>query len=440
MVADSSGVVHALNVEAITANRKAIFYRSWEPEQGWSTPVDVILLSINATYGVIKDLYLDTEGMLHLLFYSEEVMGSYIYYSRAPVIEAGRVRAWSKPVVAGVNASTVADAKLAFHPDGSISILYVGQDQGVGLYESISDDDGETWSAPVAISLELADSRWPTNIMPVFDGNGVLHAVWAIVNERGVGDEIYYARYSENEAEWSQPFLIASRAEEEYSTNWPAIASYGNQLIIVYQDSFPATKWMRISNDGGITWTAPSRPFLHIGEYGTPVMIQDSAGVLHLILGNRIGDPAVHGMWHTTWQGSFWGELTPIVSGPQSEVFDPSGASVALIRGNTLLVTWWNNTGNRNGVWYSYTTLNAPQLAAEPVPTPIPSPTPRTRDIKSEMTVTAKPTFDPQISDGEEIPDDLFGNPLSVVLAGVAPASLLAISLLVIKKVFRSGR
>lgn len=440
MVADSSGVVHALNVEAISANRKAIFYRTWQPDQGWSTPIDIILLSINATYGVLQDLYLDAEGMLHLVFYSEEVMGSYIYYTHAPVAEAGRVRAWSKPVVAGEDASTVTSARLAFHPDGRISLLYTGRDQGLGLYESISDDGGETWSAPMAISLELADSRWPTNIMPVFDENGVLHVVWAIVNERGVGDEIYYARYNESEAAWSTPYLIATRSDDEYSTNWPSIASYGNQLIIVYQDSFPATKWMRISNDGGMTWAAPSRPFLHIGEYETPVMVKDSAGVLHLILGNRIGDPAVHGMWHTTWQGSFWGDLTPITSGPQSEIFDPSGPSVVVMRGNTMLVAWWNNTGNRNGVWYSYTTLDAPQLPAEPVPTPFPSPTPMVREVQVNLVATAKPTLDPQLSGGEEPPAGVFGNPLSIVLAGVAPASLLAITLLVIKKVFRSGR
>jgi hypothetical protein len=238
------------------------------------------------------------------------------------------------------------------------------------LYEVHSTDGGYTWSDAAAVFLIEEPELWATAVQLDTDGHGRLHAVWPVWSSRGVSDYIYYARLDAARGHWSTPTLLAKRDRNEYEADWPNIIVHNNQVIVVYQDGpGVTTKWVRRSLDGGDTWTEPVRPFPHGGEYGAVNLLIDSSNVLHMILGNRTPDQT-HGLWHSVWLGDRWDELEPIVSGPQTSQFDPTVPRSVISQGNVLLATWSKDTtaGPRNGVWYSYARLDAPELPVLPLP------------------------------------------------------------------------
>ena len=185
---------------------------------------------------------------------------------------------------------------------------------------------------------------------------------------------------------------MAKRENLDYSTTWPDIIDDGTQLLLLYQDGFPATRFLRISKDHGTTWTFPIQPFPFIGEYEFTAMTKDSNNNIHLVLGNRTANPEIHGMWYSRWLGNRWSSLEPIISGPVTPVFDPSAPQAVIVQGNILFATWWNNVrrDNLTGAWYSYKLLDAPKLSVtpNPVPTEVPTST-ATLDLNKLNTPTA---------------------------------------------------
>jgi hypothetical protein len=135
--------------------------------------------------------------------------------------------------------------------------------------------------------------------------------------------------------------------------------------------------WLKLSNDGGKTFGNPVRPFPnHVGRNGPVSFAVDSQGTLYGFFGQRIaggfdGSIDLHGMWQTVWQGNNWGPVTPVVSGPFSQSFDPGDATPAISQGNVILLTWRTDPGRDiTGTWYTYRTLDVPELPVTPLAAP----------------------------------------------------------------------
>jgi hypothetical protein len=254
-------------------------------------------------------------------------------------------------------------------------VIYSGQRDGDGLYQIRSDDNGLNWVEATPIYMVTGTDRWAYSIMIETDNQGQLHMVWSVVNELGLGEEVLYARLDTTWTNWSQPYRLAALEGNDYSANWPTIHSYSDELLVIYMDSFPATRFMRRSQDGGKTWSPPIRPFPHIGEYGHAIMLEDGIGRLHMLLGNRIGNPEIHGMWHSVWLGERWSTLQAVISGSKTETFDPSRPKAVISQGRVLLVAWWNDVRDADVAWYSYLILDIPEDPSTPLPHP-PTPTP----------------------------------------------------------------
>ena len=97
-----------------------------------------------------------------------------------------------------------------------------------------------------------------------------------------------------------------------------------------------------------------------------------------MFFGNRIGNPAIHGAWHSQWTGQYWSKPEPIVSGRQitlnathgEEGFDPSGLQAIVSRGNLLFVVWRHDPmAGPTNIWYSHKFIDAPQQETMPLPT-----------------------------------------------------------------------
>jgi hypothetical protein len=439
LVSDQNRTVHAFNHQ-LTLNEEqvAILYRQWTLEQGWTPPIDILLWPASTTVQV-QGVFLDQSGMLHLIVYVGTPRSGEMYYSQAPVTDADKAWAWGVPEAVGAGAGPLPFGVLAGDGAGNLTVLYDGQAEGLGVYEVHSTDGGSTWSAPVIAALTYGEDRWPASIRITLDERGDLHAVWSVVNARGQGEEVYYAQREAGGERWGTPVLLATRAGDDYSTNWPSIIAYRDDLFVIYQDGFPATRWMRRSTDGGESWEEAVRPFPHIGEYEHAVLLKDSAEVLHMVLGNRVGDPEVHGMWHSIWLGGRWSDLEPIVSGPVSADFDPSAPQAVISQGNVMLVTWWMNTPEATMPWYSYATLDAPQLDIVPPPTPPPLPTPT---VDTTPTPSRQPTSRAQtelFATNNDVATQRVSYTAMPLIVGVAPAvALLAATFFVWRFVNRT--
>jgi hypothetical protein len=429
LVADRNRAVHAFNVQSFSERESFLYYRKWTKERGWTLPVDIIIPPGLGSFS-IEDVILGQKDIFHMIFFIGDNITGGIYYTKALAVNAGRAKSWSEPILIGESAGPVGSAAMVLKDNGEMSVVYAGRHEGIGLYEIYSNDEGNSWSRPQVIAFSLTEELYPNGVNLVQDNEGDLHLVWSIVNARGLGEGIYYTSFSRVNTSWQTPISLALLEDNDYSTTWPTITVYRDTLMVIYQDSRPATRWMRISMDRGNNWSTPERLFPHEGEYEYAVLLEDSAGVLHIVLGNRIGNPAIHGMWHSRWNGQRWSILEPIISGPRTSSFDPAAPTGVILQGNIMLVTWWNNVSapNRTGAWYSYLALNAPELPAVPFSTNVSEiaiePTSPKTTQQLVQTVTPLPfhLFD-------EIPLDQ--SPASPVFASIAPVGVL-VSLLVI--------
>jgi hypothetical protein len=427
MVADQNRTVHAFNIQPIDQDETALFYRQWSIERGWTRPIDIIIPPRSGTFSV-QEIFLDRLGFLRMIFFVGDPESGGIYFTSAHVSLAGHAKSWSQPILIAEDAGPLGSAAMVHDDNGGIVVLYAGKKNGIGVYDVRSPDNGETWSTPRDVSRVIQDELWPFAVKMIKDQGDGLHVVWSLVSTRGLGEAIYYSRSSFVESLWSPPYLLAELDEGEYSTNFPSIIEFKNEIFVIYQDSSPATRWMRRSIDSGRTWTNPVRPFLHEGEYEAAVLLEDSAQTLHMVLGNRIGNPEIHGMWHSVWTGERWTDLEPIVSGPKTNTFDPSAPQAVISQGNVLLASWWMDTSSiyRNGAWYSYTTLDAPELPVTLIPPLEVSPTQTPTIVETSTPSPSQTATPPPVIINNQNNERVFEySPGVPILIGIIPAIIL---------------
>jgi hypothetical protein len=386
LLADTNGVVHAFTHQPIR-NEVGVIYSQWTKTQGWTPPLDIILPPEKSQARMVG-AFLDNDGFIHLAVFAGDELGASLYYTRSWADEAYYALAWSPAKMVGSEAIIPTAAFLTGDDLGNLYLLYSGKQDGIGIYFIRSSDQGVTWTEPSLVFSTGSDLLWPVAFHGDIDTQGNLHFVWSVVNNRGLGEVVFYARYDINAVSWSNPITLVTRVGGDFEADQPAIIAHEDEIIVVYQYGFPATRWMRRSFDGGFTWSDPVQPFSHVGTYGQVTFLVDSANNLHMFTGNRTVTN-IHGMWHSVWLGNRWSELEPVISGPRVNSgplpgrFDPSSPAAVISLGNVILLAWSTDPGaGRNGVWFSHTTLATPALAPVPllpseremniVPTPAP--------------------------------------------------------------------
>ncbi|MBX2998559.1 MAG: hypothetical protein KF893_08630 [Caldilineaceae bacterium] len=440
LVADRNQTVHVFNYQPYDdGHGEAIFYRQWRIDGGWTEPVD-ILLSPRGGAPRLQAAFLDHNDVIHLILFAGNELQGGIYYSNAPAATANSAQSWSLPRLIGEDAGPIAFAHLSGDGQGNLHAVYSGNWEGLGLYAVHSVDGGNSWSEPETVFLTYSDALFAAHVRSTVDTRGNWHVVWSTVNSIGLGIEVIYARYDPYHMLWTQPVVLAKRAENGYKTDWPVVIEHRGELILFYMDGVPATQFMLRSADGGNTWSNPVRPFPHIGEYASVVLVEDGDERLHIITGFRSGD-CCHGMWHGVWLGERWSDLEPIVMGPKTPAFDPSSPGAVISQGNVLLATWWTDTGGlpRNGAWYSYTQLDATQWPVTPLllptPTSMPAPTPIPTSTPPQPTPTPNPVV--FVQSGDPMQTLTGASAAAVIFLSTLPAILLSLLVIGIYRIRR---
>jgi hypothetical protein len=378
LVPDQNRTIHAFSSQQVGDEGReiAIIYSQWTLEQGWNVPVDILLSPIKHEARLLA-AFLDQTGMMHVIFFGGDNTEANIYYSKAPAVNAGQASAWSAPDIIGEGALDPANGALAGDDKGNLVILFSGSQLGNGLYGVYSSDGGSTWSDPTPIFLTENDQLWPSDSTVYLGESGQLYTVWSTYDIAGHGVAVYFASLGVGHTQWSDPLQLA--AGTGLGVSQPNVIEYEGDMLIAYYNSEGNALWLIRSSDNGQNWTLPVRIAPnHIGRNGAVSMVRDSNDILHLLFGERVpGSPDIHGMWHTTYQNNRLSAVESVVSGPLivdkvgDKGFDPGDARAVISQGNVILVTWRTDPGNGiNGVWFSYSILNAPELPLMPLPTP----------------------------------------------------------------------
>jgi len=379
LIADQNRTVHAFVSDWVGDENPqlGIYYTQWNQEYGWTSPVDILIPSRGQAR--LKGAFLDQTGMMHLVFFGGDEGGAQIYYTRAPAVEAGQVRSWSNPVIVGEKALIPDEAAIGGDGKGNLFIIFAGRISGHGLYAIYSNDVGDTWSLPEPIFLTNSQEQWPSPLYTYVDQSGDGYAVWGVAGKSGNSLAVYFTKQNPDGMTWSEPNQLAQAIGREADT--PTIIKYNDELFVIYHND--NTLRMRRSKDEGVTWTPVVRLFPYVGSNGPASMVIDSSNTMHMFFGQRVGNPATHGMWHSTWGGGSWTYPEGIDTGLSSETFDPSFPHAVVSQGNTIPVAWMHDPAQRNGIWFSYTNLDSPQLPLKPLPIP-----------PASLTATQFPTSD----------------------------------------------
>jgi hypothetical protein len=373
LLADNNRTVHAFTAQSSKLG-DAIYYTEWKIDSGWSIPIDIILAPLKGKARMVG-AYLDSSGYIHLSFISGDETGAHIYYSKAIAQDANRSSAWSKPVIIGWNAFIFESADMVGDGEGNLYVIYSGLSRGPGVYYLYSNNNGDSWSTPDPVYSTNNDEMWPGNLNIKIGESGWIHAVWNVDNKSGQGRGIFYSRLDLQENQWSNTITL-SETESGYGLKGPRVVEHKGILHVIYYLNGPFL--LQQSDDFGLTWTTPVKPFVHTGYNGPPVFITDSSNELHLFWGQRIsGRPDIHGIWHSIYRDNAWSIPEAVVAGPQikddlgSSSYDPFAPKAVCSQGNVLLVVWMTDPGlKQNGIWYSHKVLSSPMLPISPLSKP----------------------------------------------------------------------
>jgi hypothetical protein len=437
MVADNNRSVHAFNLEN-QDNTYTIVYRQWSIANGWTIPVEVLLPEFLGLAPSLLDVILDESGYINLIYFAGGRDSGSIYFTRSLAVYAYDAAAWSKPEVVTSDAGPLPSGKIIELQNSELAVVFSGNRYGNGVYETIFSSKEGVWTTPILVHRSKTEDFFPGGINLAYDPDGFIHAVWDYSDDSGLAKTTWYGRRNIDRGVWESIHELSHVDNDlEYSGQASIIKGEGI-LIVVYYDDFPPTRFIRTSHDNGDTWSSGIRPFPHRGGYGYARLVMDSLGTIHMIIGNRIQSPEIHGMWYSRFVEDIWLPLTPITSGLATDSYDPTQPRAVVVQGNVLLAAWSNDVRSefRTGAWYSYTLLDAPELPVKPLPERITFDAPDEPDRNLANTVPSETSTQVLVdrsagSNSLDRLDSLSGNPASIIFIGVFPVMLLIAGALV---------
>jgi hypothetical protein len=441
LIADVSGRVHAFNSQPFDLgapdSEEVVVYRTWTLKDGWSVPNDIIIDPTGTGRSLkLLDVYYTSEDIVHLAV----AIGGEVFHTKTTLAFAGQAHAWGPLTLVGSGATIPYVGSMAGDDGDNIFLIYGSSREGNGIDAVRSSDQGETWSDPEVIYKTFDADLTATGTDLLVDSKNIVHAVWAVINSVGNDGFGFYSRLDSRQPTWAEAISLDETKEGGLGIWFPVLFEYKDLVFASYYNGGFNNEdnafWWRLSQDNGNTWGPPIRySNRHVGTNGPVATAIDSRDRLHLFFGQRINDDN-HGVWHIIWNETSWMDPVPVVRGPQvrskvgDDGFDPRSPGVAIVNGNLALVTWaTDGFAGVNGVWYSYATLDAPELPAQSLPIPTATATkiiPTATTASTTPSVTPSPTrpvFFNNINNNNL--NGVLSNPLAPFVLGIVPVALL---------------
>ena len=304
------------------SNGSEIYYRT-DATGALSAPIDVLAFSEPLAVRLAAALT-EPDSTLHLIWQQSYIKGD-VFYSKAPLAEAGDPRAWDTPRLVVPQADS---AGILADRSGSLHIVYGASDAdgySNAIYQVRSDDGGISWSEPSLIYEARLDVPSTIGGSPTFDAEGRMHVGITIRSqEYGVYSELGYIRSLDGGQTWQPYQAIAKQSIATPNVAVIALFVFGaDEIHLTYHDPRRMHMW---SNDGGTTWNNPIQIIeLGAGFGGANFLAKDSAGVLRAATG------VANGVYVSTFAGSQWGAPEQI----ENRTMDPHGQQLSSLPGKS---------------------------------------------------------------------------------------------------------
>jgi hypothetical protein len=191
-------------------------------------------------------------------------------------------------------------ADLARDDAGTLHAVYYAAGTGgdYDIWYITSDDDGLTWSTPVALTGD-AGRDWFPSILCASDGK--LWVFWSS-DRTGVDEyDIWYTSSSDGGANWSDATRLTEAPLWDYA---PSIMQAADGRLWVAYYSYREQDWdiwYQTSSDGGSTWSAATRMTDSSNWEYTPDIIQLASGDIWLTwYAGKLATSAVLGCYSMT--------------------------------------------------------------------------------------------------------------------------------------------
>lgn len=440
LVADQNKTVHAfaLQTSADDPTQSYLVYRKWGEDIGWSDTVEILRPA--AGEAQLLGVFLDQQGLFHLIYQSNNGVSRIVNYSSAPAISAGRATAWSKPIPLSNSAITPSSGAIAGDGKNRLTVVFNGNKYGNGVYATNSTDSGQSWSEAEPVLLTHDPGLIPYSLKLEMGQQNRMHSTWNLVSSLGVDKSLYYARQDMDSFHWSDPLILDERIEvaDYFGPSFPSIVDNGKYVVIMYNGGSQAklglvepgrpVQRVHMSADNGETWSSAVEPFPRLqGRSGSHALLVDGDGIIHALAIQRIDQTIdgqwepIGGMWHSELRDQRWSDPQRILMGKAGH-----DLSAVVSQGNTLFVTMREDPGSGvSGVYYSYTHLDVPQLPVIPLPTAISraeQPTSPISEIATDQ-LLSDPESD-AISPVRIVSDDPY-NPGNLVLEALIPVAVI---------------
>lgn len=417
---DGSGNVHVVWTSAQGDQGNLVYYSRWDGE-AWTRPVDIRFGGDRPVIAV------DGFGDLDLIY----IKAGKATYVRAANDQAASSKGWFGEHIVSPSGVTSA-VQLAIDQEGTFHVVRTQHSGECPICSSIlyqrSTDGGDTWSDPVTLSIQPADSF---RVQLKIDAHDRLHVAWDGLGAQGSNQSVRYTYSIDHGNSWApaQQFFGPKGLPTQSAIGVGA----NDQIMLVWQTMDHDVIYYQVSEDAGMTWGQPTLvPDMAPGQSSTGTdnysMATDSAGTIHLAATGRGTNADIPSLYHLQWDGKKWSKPDPVYSGPDF----PEYPTIVVSDGNRLHLTWFTQGADSVSktpdstfqVWYSTLLTAAAAVAPAPTFTPLPLPT----STPAPETATPAPTSTPPVFSASNPASSADTGPFQQqisVLAGIIPAILI---------------
>lgn len=398
-----------------------IFYSRYEAGS-WAAPRPV-LTSPNGAQADFPSVDANEGGSLFATWAGSQPNG--IYFSRSAADRAASVTEWTVPQFLPAPRESATWPTLLSGDANSVYVAYtIPLNAGRGIYLTRSNDNGDSWSEPIAVfDGEAADWELVGPAQLARSEDGTLHLLWTRWTQLpdSQAAALAYARSGDNGQTWSEPEIVA----DELILSSGILAVQERSVHRVWNgllDGRPIV-WHQFSEDGGITWSERGRvvdPALIPGPTTLIADLNDTPLILQLAENNANQLVLQEWSWTTDrWTANEQRLLqdTAVNADAITAVAGPDG-QIAVLFGSLF------TTGAtvHDGIVYTNRQAELPASAVTRTPLPTLTPTPEllpTETPVAQPTPTATATLAP-VQNLSPLDSSIGG-----IVVGVAAALLL---------------
>lgn len=361
----------------------AVIYHSARISNNWVAAAPVLI----SPQGSAEEMAVTVTADDRLLVVWSNPETGNLYFSQAASQQSLDVNQWSNPLPLPVPVSAATAPDIGIMGNGTIVVAYaVPINEDRGIYLTLSEDAGFTWSEPVQV-FDGAAANWAMLDQPklAFTNTNHLHLTWRhqSLPPTSIPLGIFYARSTDGGQTWSEPTPVVTGP-----IAWSSMVGWSTTQIHIVWREFQAgrtTLWHALSVDDGQTLERPSRVITLEEEAGPASLGLDRSGQLYLFQIIQSADKPL--LLPFVWsEGTWLPEATVALDFEDVPDTERLSAVVGATGELVLAVAGQGMGTEQEGVWVSGRSFTLPNVTPEPLPTLTPIPLP---------TVTATPTLTP---------------------------------------------